>query len=170
MDTRQRLEFAKTVRRLYETYYDKRISSVILHDCVIDEITVKDGKICISFSTSGVYAWVETKKNHYRTGPAMVEILGCDIDNIEIQEIRMNQISQKIFYRSMYEIKPLAFVKLVNLKKIKATVLEEYYAVNSAYLVLRIKECDQKGYFAHIKIQYASLQYSWDYVRQAAPF
>lgn len=143
---------------------------VILHDCVMDEITVADENISVKFSTSGVYVWVEAQNNYYRTGPAMIEILGCDTDSIDIQEIRTNQISQKIFYRSMYEVKPSAFVRQVNSGKIRATVLEEYYAVHSAYLILRIQERDKKGYFAHIKMQYDLLQYSWDTVRPDAPF
>lgn len=143
---------------------------VILHDCVMDEIIAVDENISVKFSTSGVYVWVEAQNNYYRTGPAMIEILGCDTDNISIQEIRTNQISQKIFYRSMYEVKPSAFVRQINSGKIKVTVLEEYYAVHSAYLILRIQERDKKGYFAHIKMQYDSLQYSWDTVRQDAPF
>lgn len=143
---------------------------VILHDCVMDEIIAVDENISVKFSTSGVYVWVEAQNNYYRTGPAMIEILGCDTDNISIQEIRTNQISQKIFYRSMYEVKPSAFVRQINSGKIKVTVLEEYYAVHSACLILRIQERDKKGYFAHIKMQYDSLQYSWDTVRQDAPF
>lgn len=143
---------------------------VILHDCVVDEITAVGENLSVKFSTSGVYVWVEKQNNYYRTGPAMIEILGCDTDNISIQEIRTNQISQKIFYRSMYEVKPSVFVRRVNSGKIRATVLEEYYAVHSTYLILRIQEHGKKGYFAHIKMQYASLQYSWDTVRQDAPF
>lgn len=143
---------------------------VILHDCVVDEITVAEENLSVKFSTSGVYVWVEAQNNYYRTGPAMIQILGCDTDNISIQEIRTNQISQKIFYRSMYEVKPSVFVRQVNSGKIRATVLEEYYAVHSAYLILRIQERDKKGYFAHIKMQYDSLQYSWDTVRPDAPF
>lgn len=143
---------------------------VILHDCVVDEITAVDENISVKFSASGVYVWVEAQNNYYRTGPAMIEILGCDTDNISIQEIRTNQISQKIFYRSMYEVKPSVFVRNVNAGKIRVTVLEEYYAVHSAYLILRIQERDKKGYFAHIKMQYNLLQYSWDTVCQNAPF
>lgn len=144
--------------------------SVILHDCVVDEITAVDENLSVKFSTSGVYAWVEAQNNYYRTGPAMIEILGCDTENISIQEIRTNQISQKIFYRSMFEVKPSVFVRRVNSGKIRVTVLEEYYAVHSAYLILRIQERDKKGYFAHMKMQYDSLQYSWDAVRPDAPF
>ena len=143
---------------------------VILHDCVLDEITAAKENLSVKFSTSGVYVWVEAQNNYYRTGPAMMEILGCDIDNISIQEIRSNQISRKIFYRSMYEVRPSVFVKRVNAGKIRVTVLEEYYAVHSAYLILRIQERGRKGYFAHIKMQYDSLQYSWDAVRTDAPF
>lgn len=143
---------------------------VILHDCVMDEITAVDENISVKFSTSGVYVWVEAQNNYYRTGPAIIEILGCDTDNISIQEIRTNQISQKIFYRSMYEVKLSAFVRQINSGKIRVTVLEEYYAMHSAYLILRIQERDKKGSFAHIKMQYDSLQYSWDTVRQDAPF
>lgn len=144
--------------------------SVILHDCVVDEITAVDENLSVKFSTSGVYAWVEAQNNYYRMGPAMIEILGCDTENISIQEIRTNQISQKIFYRSMFEVKPSVFVRRVNSGKIRVTVLEEYYAVHSAYLILRIQERDKKGYFAHMKMQYDSLQYSWDAVRPDAPF
>ena len=143
---------------------------VILHDCVVDEITAVKETISVKFSTSGVYVWVEAQNNYYRTGPAMIKILGCDTDNISIQEIRTNQISQEIFYRSMYEVKPSEFIRWANSGKIKVTVLEEYYAVHSAYLILRIQERNKKGYFAHIKMQYDSLQYFWDAVRPDAPF
>lgn len=81
-------------------------------DVLQNKIVPEDGRevICLG----DVYAWVEAQHNYYRTGPAVIEIPGCDPDNIFIQEIRTNQISQEIFYRSMYEAKPSVFVRQVN--------------------------------------------------------
>lgn len=166
MDYRKWLEFAKRVGEMKMKENNQGIDlypNVILSDCVITKISLNDIGVVVGFSAYG-FIKKEDDNKYYRTDGAEIVIEGLDMDNISIKEIRTQQLSEELYFDSMYDISTKDFCEKINSKEWKFEVVEEFYSTGGAMYIGQIRN-GNKPFWCYIKIRYTNLRYLWNNVR-----
>lgn len=141
---------------------------IILSDCTIKNIQVVENEITVNFSEDGFFVKDINEKKYFRTDVAQLIIESCDIADIEIKEIRTHQLSEEIYYESMYDVEPNEFNENINSGKWKAIVVEEFYGSGGG--LYRVHMRSGESYFwCHIKLQFKNLIYLWNEIRYDFP-
>ena len=136
---------------------------VILSDCTISEIQIKDNKLILIFSSYG-FAKKEEDGNYYRTEGAEIIVEDYDRDEILIKEKRLHQLSEELYFESMFDIAFETLLKNVNSGKWKLEIVEEFYATGEGIYICHVRE--GKGTFwIFIKMRYRNIVYLWNNVR-----
>lgn len=142
---------------------------IILSDCSILNIDVREENIEVNFDEYGFFIKDKKSNKYYRTGLAQIKIKKCDIDNIEIKEIRTQQLSEDLYFNSAYEVKIKDFLDRINTGKWKFEIVEEFYATRSALYIGMIRE-NGKTFWLYVKLQFEELIYLWNEIRYDRPW
>lgn len=111
-----------------------RYPDIILSDCVITSIQTKEQEVIVNFSEYGFFKKDIQQNKYYRTDAAQIVIEECDIANIAIREVRTHQLSEELYFDSMYDVAPENFQKNVNMEKWSFEIVEEFYSTGEAYI------------------------------------
>lgn len=141
---------------------------IILSDCLIVGIQIKNGKIIVDFSEYGFIKKDSKSNKYFRTDGAQVVIEKCDIDNILIKEIRTNQLSEELYFDSTYDIKTIDFLENINTGKWKFEIVEEYYSTGGGLYIGQIRK-KEDTFWCCIKISFKNLIYLWNDIKYEFP-
>lgn len=144
---------------------------ISLSDCIITNIEKSGDDIIVNFGEDGFIIKDLEKNAYYHTDPSQVIIRGCDIDNITIKEIRTQQLSEELFYNSVYEIDAKSFLKKINKGKWELQMVYEFYSCSGALYIGHIqnKKKNQKSFWCCIMLQFNELLYLWNNIRYDQP-
>lgn len=145
---------------------------IVLSDCSITNIEKKGDDIVVDFGENGFAIKDIQKSAYYRTTPSQVVIKGCDIDNIEIKEIRTQQLSEELFFESAYDVESEYFIKKINKGKWKFEVVYEFYSCVGALYIGHVnsKKKKQKSFWCCVMLQFKELLYLWNEIRYDHPY
>ena len=85
----------------------------------------------IQFSEYGFIRKDDKDSKYYRTDDSQIVIEGCDIDEIEIREVRTCHVKTADYCELLRDITMEEFVKNVNQSKWKTEIVEEYEIMDS---------------------------------------
>ena len=144
---------------------------IILSDCIITNIERKGDDIVVDFGDDGFVIKDTEKDKYYRTTPSQVVIKECDIDNIDIKEIRTQQLSEELFFKTAYDVEPELFIKNINKGKWKFEVVDEFYSCVGALYVVHVqpKKKKQKSFDYCVILQFKELLYLWNEIQYDRP-
>lgn len=134
--------------------------SIILSDCIVDEIQINNKKVILKFLTCGFV--IKVNSQYYHTKSAQVIFEQCDIDNISIQVVH-NKKGLFGNKRVLQDVDTAAFIENILNGKWKYEIVEEYYSALGGLFVGQITEAKEKMRSC-VKIQFKSMVYLWDEV------
>lgn len=137
---------------------------IILSDCLISKIEKNEDDFAIDFGKQGFFVKDLKKNTYYRTASAQIIVKGCDINNITIKEVRTQQLSDELFFESMYDVKADHFLDNINSEKWKFEVVEEFYSAVGALYIGWVSN-GEKSFWCCVKLQFKELLYLWDEVQ-----
>lgn len=145
---------------------------IILHDCVITNIEKNGDDIAVNFDEWGFAIKDIETGMYYRTDPSQIVIKECYIDNISIKEIRTQQLSEELFFETVYDIEPKRFMKKINKGKWKFEVVYEYYSYGGALYIGQVdnKKKGKKSFWCCVELQFKELLYLWNEIRYEYPY
>ena len=141
--------------------------AIILSDCPIAEIQRKDNNLVLTFSNYG-FIKKETDNKYYRTEGAQIIVEGYDSEELIAKEKRTHQLSEELYFDSMFDVAFEILLENVNSGKWKLEIVEEFYAVGEAIYICQVRE-EEGAFWLYIKIRYKNLIYSWNKVRYDWP-
>lgn len=130
---------------------------------------MKGGDIVVDFSEYGFVKKDSDSDKYYRTDSAQIVVEQCDMDNITIKEIRTQQLSEEMFFDSIYDVEPKVFCENINTGKWKFEVVEEFYSTGRALYIGQIRG-NEKNFWCCVKLQFKNLVYLWNEIRYDCPF
>lgn len=145
-----------------------RYPDIILSDCKVIDIQVKENKITVNFSEDGFFVKDSERKSYYRTDTAQLVMESCDVANISIKEIRTQRLSEELYYDSMYDVESQDFIENINTGKWRLEIVEEFYSVGGGVYSVRIR-CNESPFWCYIKLQFKNLVYMWNDIRYDYP-
>lgn len=148
---------------------ENKYPEIILSDCQIVNVEMKGGDIVVDFSKYGFVKKDCDSNKYYRTNAAQIVIEQCDMDNLAIKEIRTQQLSEEMFFDSIYDVEPKDFCENINTGKWKFEVVEEFYSTKRALYIGQIRG-NEKNFWCCVKLQFKNLVYLWNDIRYDCPF
>lgn len=141
---------------------------IILSDCTISGIQIKDNKLVLTFSD---YGFIKKDKDnkYYRTEGAEIVVEGYEREELSIKELRTHQLSEEIYFDSIYDIEFEKFQENVNSGKWELEIVEEFYSTGRCLYICQIRE-DENCFEIYFKIRYRNLIYLWNSIRFDWPF
>lgn len=139
----------------------KMYPDIILSDCSVAKIHLTKEDIIVEFSEYGFIMKNKSNQKYYRTNGAQLLIKGYDIDSISIKEVRTNQLSEELYYDTMYDIELDNFIENINTKMWKLEIVDEFYSVSCLFYIGRVRT-DEKSFWCYIKIGFKDLVYMWN--------
>ena len=137
---------------------------ILLSDCEVTAIEAKGNEIIVNFSEYGFFIKDSERNNYYRTNAAQIVIEGCDIENISIKEVRTQQLSEELYFESMYEIEAKDFLVNINTGKWSLEIVEEFYSIGGGLYIIRVRE-NENSFWCYIKLRFRNLVYLWNDIR-----
>lgn len=154
---------------MWKNMASNKYPDIILHDCFIIGINMDNDNIVLNFSEYGFFVFDKEKGNSFRTNGAQIVIEGCVVEDISIEEERMQKLGEDVFYKTLYEIKTSDFFENINSKKWSFEIVEEFYASGAGFFTGRIGTKDDR-FWCHIKIYFKNLVYHWNDICYDKPF
>lgn len=148
---------------------DKVYPDIILSDCLIVGITVKGEKILIDFSELGFAVKDEKSGSYYHTNGAQIVMEECELDDLSITEIRTQQLSDELYFDSVYNLENKDFLNNINSGKWEFEIVEEYYSVNGGLYLGKVWE-KEESFWCCVKIRFKELKYLWNDLNYEFPF
>ena len=136
---------------------------IILSDCTVSEIQVKDNGLVLIFSDYG-FIKKDMDNKYYRTEGAEIVIEGYNNEELFIKEIRTHQLSEEIFFDSMNDIEFEKLLRNVNSGKWKLEIVEEFYSTGGGVYICQIRD-EEDCFWIYIKMRYRNLIYLWNSIR-----
>lgn len=141
--------------------------NVILSDCAISEIQIRDNNLKFIFSNYG-FIKKDENGNYYRTEGAEIIVEDYDKDELLIKEKRLHQLSEELYFESMFDITFETLLKNVNSGKWKLEIVEEFYATGEGLYICQVRE-GEGAFWLFLKMRYKKLVYLWNTVRYDWP-
>lgn len=141
---------------------------VLLHDCVIRRIRQTPEGLVVDFDNNGFFVQVPEADNHFRATPARLTFVGCTSDDLDLQETRLHRIPRLFAFRTMHRADPARIARQMNEGSLRLEVVEEYYAVGSAWFVLAADGGLRRTLYA--RLYFDALRYEWGRIDRNAPF
>lgn len=142
---------------------------IICTDSVITDIQMDKGNVVVDFSKYGFFIKDDCQKKYYRTDGAQIAIEGCDIDSIIIKEARTHQLSETIYFDSIYDIEVEDFQKNISGGRWKFEIVEEFYSTSGGLYIGQIRE-NETTFWCYIQIKFEKLIYFWNDLQYEYPF
>ena len=140
---------------------------IILSDCVISEIQAKDNELVFTFSNYG-FIKKEMDNNYYRTDGAEIIVEDYSREELFIKEKRIHQLSEELYFDSMFDVTLESLLRNVNLGKWKLEIVEEFYATGEGIYICQVRE-EESRFWVYIKMRYRNLIYLWNEVKHDWP-
>jgi len=142
---------------------------ILLSDCSLTNIALEGNQIIVNFSEYGFFKRDSQEDKYYRTDGSQIVIEGCDYDNISIKEIRTQQMSEELYFETMYEIEIKDFIENINTGKWRLEIVEEYYAMGSGFYISQIRT-NNNCFRCYINIRFKNLTYLWSDIGYDCPY
>ena len=143
--------------------------NVLLSDCSVIKIQVERKKIIANFSVYGFATKNAKDGKSYRTDGGQLVFDGCDIDALEVKEIRTQRLSEELYFETMQDIDLNHFLDRINNGIWVLEIVEEFYAVGKGYYVGQIRS-DKDSFWCNIKIPFKDITYCWNSIMPEYPY
>lgn len=134
--------------------------NVVLSDCSVIKIQVEDQRIVATFSPYGFIVKNAEDDKYYRTDGGQLIFDGCDIDILEIKEIRTERLPEETYFETMRSIELGHFLDRINSRSWVLEIVEEFYALGKGFYIGQV-HTDKDTFWCHIKIYFQDLTYCW---------
>lgn len=141
--------------------------SILLSDCKIDRIKLKNRDIYIYFNETGFIIRDDSDNNTYHSSPSQLIIRGANLDDITVKTERNINIMPLFSLKYIRSISLNELINKVNSKVWLVEIVEEFYSCMGAYYIVFIRSKSKKRgktkkYWGYINIRYDDLIYMWD--------
>lgn len=154
---------------MWKETHKNQYPDIILSDCSVVKIRVESQKIVLTFSQYGFFKKANPDSRYYRTDGGEIIITGCAIDNLSIKEVRTQQLSDDLYFETMYDIELRNFMERINKGIWRFEIVEEFYAVGKGFYTGQI-HTDGGSFWCHIIVPFRDLTYCWNNTIPDCPF
>lgn len=149
---------------LYKNHELNKYPEIILSDCLIVNVQKMEDTVIMQFSEYGFIKKSDMDSKYYRTGSSQIIIEGCDIDEIEIKEVRNCQLQNADYCELIHDIRMEDFMRNVNQSNWKLEIVEEFYSVGGAIYRARVRACED-SFWCYIKFRFKNIIYLWNDIK-----